>query len=63
MADQEVLNEEGEPVSEVDKEIRLHTLVLKSHNCWESPVPYVSDHGALRHGFECSTCGAFLQVG
>lgn len=32
------------------------------HDCWENPVPYVSD-GALGHGWECGVCGAFLQAG
>jgi hypothetical protein len=32
------------------------------HDCWANPVPYVSD-GPLGHGFECGTCGKFLQAG
>lgn len=35
---------------------------IPEHDCWENPVPYVSD-GALGHGFECGVCGAFLQAG
>jgi hypothetical protein len=33
-----------------------------AHNCWDDAVPYVSD-GPLGHGWECGTCGAFLQAG
>lgn len=46
-------------VERVNRE-RGHT--LPDHDCWENPVPYVSD-GRLGHGFECGTCGAFLQAG
>ena len=33
-----------------------------SHDCWDNAVPYESD-GALGHGWECGTCGKFLQAG
>ena len=35
---------------------------LPVHDCWEHAVPYTSD-GPLGHGWECGTCGAFLQAG
>ena len=37
-------------------------LGIPEHDCWEYPVPYVSD-GPLGHGWECGKCGALLQVG
>lgn len=47
---------------EVAKVNAARGIEVPEHDCWDHPVPYVSD-GPLGHGFECGLCGGFLQAG